>query len=141
MWTALPFGFEAPYAGCIPYHGTGMDAGGIAEDNRLFSNAVFWILRTGAPWRDLPSEYGRWGNTHRRVVRCRDKGIGEKLLEVLLDAPDDEWLMIDASQCQVHPHHAAGANNSNQDMSRIKGGSTPKYIWPWMRLVCRSEFL
>ncbi len=32
--------------------------GGIAEDNRRFINGVFWILRTGAPWRDLPPDYG-----------------------------------------------------------------------------------
>ena len=36
-----------------------------AYDNRLFLNAVFWILRTGAPWRDLPPDYGDWKNTHR----------------------------------------------------------------------------
>ena len=45
--------------------------GGIAEDNRLFINAVFWILRTGAPWRDLPPDYGGWSNTHRRFIRWR----------------------------------------------------------------------
>ncbi|MCC9001864.1 MAG: transposase [Candidatus Competibacter sp.] len=33
---------------------------GIAQDNRLFINAVFWILRTGAPWQDLPPDYGGW---------------------------------------------------------------------------------
>ena len=32
---------------------------GIPEDNRRFINAVFWILRTGAPWHDLPPDYGR----------------------------------------------------------------------------------
>ncbi len=32
--------------------------GGQAKDNRQFINGIFWILRTGAPWRDLPSEYG-----------------------------------------------------------------------------------
>ena len=42
-------------------------------------------------------------------------------------------------QC-FHPH-AAGAVEGNQDMCRTKGGSTPRYIWPWMRLVCRSESL
>lgn len=114
--------------------------GGVAEDNRLFINAVFWILRTGAPWRDLPPEYGGWSNTHRRFIRWRDKGVWEKLLEALIDAPDYEWLMRDASQCKVHPH-AAGAKGGNQDMSRTKGGSTQQYIWPWMRLVCRSECL
>ncbi len=114
--------------------------GGRAEDNRRFLNAVFWILRTGAPWRDLPPQYGGWSNTHRRFIRWRDKGIWEKLLERLVDAPDYEWLMIDASHLKVHPH-AAGAKGGNQAMSRIKGGSTPNYIWPWMRMVCRSEFL
>jgi transposase len=114
--------------------------GGRAEDNRRFLNAVFWILRTGAPWRDLPPQFGGWSNTHRRFIRWRDKGIWEKLLERLVDAPDYEWLMIDASHLKVHPH-AAGAKGGNQAMSRTKGGSTPNYIWPWMRMVCRSEFL
>ena len=36
--------------------------GGIAQDNRRFINGVFWILRTGAPWRDLPPFYGKWGS-------------------------------------------------------------------------------
>ena len=114
--------------------------GGVAKDNRLFINAVFWILRTGAPWRDLPPEYGRWGTVHQRFIRWRDKRIWEKLLESLIDDPDFEWLMIDASHCKVHPH-AAGAKGGNQGMGRTKGGSTAKYTWPWMRMVCRSELL
>ena len=48
--------------------------------------------------------------------------------------------MIDASHCKVHPH-AAGAKGGNQDMSRTKGGSTPRFTLPWIRLVCRSELL
>jgi len=114
--------------------------GGVAQNNRLFINAVLWILRTGAPWRDLPPDYGDWKNTHRRFCRWRDKGIWEGLLERLIDAPDFEWLMIDASHAKVHPH-AAGAQGGNEAMGRTKGGSTPRYIWPWMRMVCRSEFL
>jgi transposase len=114
--------------------------GGNARDNRQFINAVFWILRTGAPWRDLPPDYGDWKNTHRRFCRWRDKKVWEKLLEKLVDDPDFEWLMIDASHIKVHPH-AAGAKGGNQGMTRTKGGSTLKYIWPWMRMVCRSECL
>jgi transposase len=114
--------------------------GGIAKDNRQFVNAVFWVLRTGAPWRDLPPDYGHWSNTHRRFIRWRDAGIWEKLLEQLVDSPDFEWLMIDASHIKVHPH-AAGARGGNQEMSRTKGGSIQNYTWPWMRMVCRSELL
>ena len=114
--------------------------GGNARDNRQFINAVFWILRTGAPWRDLPPDYGDWKNTHRRFCRWRDKGVWEGLLEKLVDEADFEWLMIDASHIKVHPH-AAGARGGNQAMARTKGGSTQKYIWPWMRMACRSECL
>ena len=114
--------------------------GGIAEDTRLFINAVFWILSTGAPWRDLPPDYGGWSNTHRRVIRWWDKGIWKQLLGILIDEPDYEWLMIDASHGKVHPH-AAGARGGHQDMSRTKGGSTPRSIWPWMRWGCRSELV
>lgn len=114
--------------------------GGIAADNRRFINAVFWILRTGSPWRDLPADYGDWKNTHRRFCRWRDKGIWEKLLDQLVDEPDFEWLMIDASHIKVHAD-ATGAVGGNQDMGLTKGGSTANYIWPWMRMVCRCESL
>ena len=114
--------------------------GGNARDNRQFVNAVLWILRTGAPWRDLPPDYGSWSNTHRRFIRWRDKGIWESLLEQIIEEPDFEWLMIDATHVKVHPH-AAGAVGGNQDMSRTNGGLTPRYTWPWMRMVCRSELL
>ncbi len=93
-----------------------------ACDNRYFLNAVFWILHTGAPWRDLPPDYGDWKNTHRRFCRWRDAGVWEYLLEIFIAEPDFEWLMIDASHIKVHPH-AAGAHGGNQDMDRSKGGS------------------
>ena len=88
--------------------------GGNARDNRQFINAVFWILRTGAPWRDLPPSYGDWKNTHRRFCRWRDKGVWEKLLVELIDNPEFELLMIDASHVKVHAH-GSGARGGNQD--------------------------
>jgi len=114
--------------------------GGNARDNRTFINAVFWILRTGAPWRDLPPDYGDWKNVHRRFCRWRDKGVWETLLNMLIRDPDFEWLMIDASHVKAH-QHAAGAKGGNQAIGLTKGGETQKYIWPWMRMVCRSECL
>ena len=114
--------------------------GGIATDNRRFLNGVFWVLRTGAPWRDMPGYYGKWNTVYQRFRRWRIKRIWEKILELLIVDPDYEWLMIDASHCKVHPH-STGAVGGNQDMGRTKGGSTAKYIWPWMQMVCQSEFL
>jgi transposase len=114
--------------------------GSNANDNRTFINGSFWILRTGAPWRDLPPQYGKWCSVHKRYKRWCDKRVWERILEEVIDDPDFEWLMIDASHAKVHPH-AAGAVGGNQDMERTKGGSTPRYIWPWMRMVCQSELL
>ncbi len=95
--------------------------GGVTQDNRRFINAIFRVLRTGAPWRDLPPDCGDWNNTHRRFCRWRDKGIWGALPERLVDEPDYEWLMIDASHLKVHPH-ASGAVGGNQAMGRAKGG-------------------
>ena len=116
--------------------------GGIAQDNRRFINAVFWILRTGAPWRDLPPCYGKWGTVHQRFIRWRNSGLWEELLYTIISLEGDEfkWLMLDATHIKVH-QHAAGAVGGNQDMERTKGGSTQKYILPWMRMVCRSDAL
>ena len=90
-------------------------------DNRRFIDAVCWILRTGAPWRDLPPDYGDWKNTHRRFCRWRDRGVWAGLLEAVIDDPDFEWLLIDASYIKAHPH-SAGAQGGNQSIARTKGG-------------------
>ena len=114
--------------------------GAPAKNNRRFINGVLWILRTGAPWRDLPDYYGNWNSVQRRFCRWRDKGVWESLLHEVIDEPDLEWLMIDGSQIKVHLH-AVGAQGGNQDMKNTKGGSIPRYTWPWMRMVIRSELL
>ena len=114
--------------------------GGRAHDNRRFINAVFWVLRTGLPWRDLPSEYGDWKNTHRRFCRWRDKGIWEMLMNTMIGERELEWLMIDASYVKVHMH-ATGSRGGNQGIALSKGGETPRYIWPWIRMVCQSDAL
>lgn len=88
--------------------------GGNARDNRQFINAVFGILRPRAPWRDLLPSYGDGKNTHRRFCRWRDKEIWRRLLEELIDNPEFELLMIDASHIKVHPH-GSGTWGGNQD--------------------------
>ena len=101
--------------------------GGIAKDNRKFINAVFFILRTGSPWRDLPPDYGKWGTVHQRFIRWQRKGTWKKILDILKDDSEYQFLMIDATHIKVHPD-ACGAVDGNQDMDRTKGGSTPKSI-------------
>lgn len=105
--------------------------GGVGQDNRGFINAVFWVFYTGSSWRDLPSSYGDWSNTHRRFIRWRAKGVWERLLEVLIDAPGYEWLMMDLR----------AGKKRRRSMRRVKGASIQKYVLPWMRMVCRSSLL
>jgi len=112
--------------------------GANANDNRTFVNACFWIQRTGSPWRDLPPQYGKFNAVHRRFKRWCDNGLWEHILAEIIDEPDMEWLMIDASHCKVHPH-AAGAKGGNQGMERTKGGSTPRFTLRWMAMVCHSK--
>ena len=114
--------------------------GGIAKDNRKFLNGVFWVLRTGAPWRDMPPCYGKWNTVYQRFRRWRNNRTWEKIVEALTVEPDYEWLMIDAGHCKVHPH-GTGAVGGNQNMAKTKGDSTSKYTWPWIRMVCQSEQL
>jgi putative transposase len=84
------------------------DKGRHGEDNRLFVDAVLWILRTGAPWRDLPPAFGEWNSVFQRFNRWSRKGVWERLFKVLAGDPNFERVMIDATIVRAH-QHAAGA--------------------------------
>jgi putative transposase len=84
------------------------DRGRAGENNRLFVDAVLWSLRTGAPWRDLPPEFGLWNTVYQRFNRWSRKGAWQNLFRVLADDPDFEHVMIDATIVRAH-QHAAGA--------------------------------
>ncbi|MDR2149303.1 MAG: transposase [Spirochaetaceae bacterium] len=69
----------------------------MAKDNRRFINAVSWIIRTGAPDRDLPLEYGAWKNTHRRFCRWRDRGVWKIIATEVIGEVYATWLMYSAT--------------------------------------------
>ena len=64
--------------------------GKVAKDNRLFLDAVLWIARTGAPWRDLPDRLGNWNSTWRRFDRWSRKGVWSRVFEALRGRPQ-KW--------------------------------------------------
>jgi transposase len=76
-------------------------------DNRLFLDAVLWIARTGAPWRDLPERFGESNSVFQRFNRWAKKGVWQRVFDALQD-PDLEWVMLDATIVRAHVH-AAGA--------------------------------
>jgi putative transposase len=82
--------------------------GTAGRDNRLFVEAVLWIVRTGSPWRDLPEVFGAWNSVFRRFSRWSAKGVWGRLFEAMADDPDFEYLIVDSTIVRAH-QHAAGA--------------------------------
>ena len=80
--------------------------GPVALD-RMFLNAVLWVAKTGAPWRDLPERFGPRDSARRRFDRWSRRGVWAALFEALQD-PDLEWLVPDSTVIRAHPC-AAGA--------------------------------
>ena len=61
------------------------------KDDRMFVEAVLWWRRTGAPWRDLPSEFGPWTTVFNRFDRWSKTGKWTRLLHALRGDVDAEW--------------------------------------------------
>ena len=95
--------------------------GGVARNNRLFVNAVWFIAKTGIPWRDLPERYGRWKPTHRRYRRWCKSGVFARIFETLATDADNEFMMIDATIVRAH-QHSAGAQKKT---ATIKPSAVP----------------
>lgn len=78
------------------------------KDNRMILNAILWIARTGAPWRQLPECYGSWKTVYSRFCKWRDDGTLQMILETLCEGADQENLCLDSTSIRVHQHAAGG---------------------------------
>ena len=85
------------------------DIGRPCDDNRRFINAVLWITRSGAPWRDLPERYGKWITAFQRYNRWSNAGRWEAIFRIIRDEEgvDMDWAAADSTIVRAH-HHAAG---------------------------------
>jgi len=102
------------------------DPGVTAKDNRLFLNAVLWIAKTGAPWRDLPERFGPWGSVWKRFDRWARKGVWKRVFEALQD-PDLEWMILDTTVVRAHQHAAGEKGGKGTRRSAApKAGSAPR---------------
>ena len=87
------------------------------KDDRTVLNGIFYILRTGAPWRDLPERYGPHTTVYNRYVRWGERGIWQGIFEALATECEDALIFVDSSIVKAH-RAASGA----------KGGSFNKVL-------------
>lgn len=110
--------------------------GKVAKENRLFVDAVLWIAKTGAPWRDLPERFGKWNSLWRRFDRWSKKGVWRRVFDALQD-PDLEWIILDSTVVRAHQDAAGAPQNGtaagDKPIRRWDGagaGSRPRSTWP-----------
>jgi putative transposase len=82
--------------------------GSSGRDNRMFVEAVLWVVRTGSPWRDLPDVFGSWNSAFRRFSRWSRKEVWWRIFAAMSDDEDFEYLILDSTIVRAH-QHAAGA--------------------------------
>jgi transposase len=93
-------------------------------DDRRVLNGIFWVLRSGAPRRDLPESYGPRTTCYNWFVRWWQAGVWDQIMNALTAVHDAAVQMIDTSVVRVHQHGACIAGNKEQRMGRSRGGLT-----------------
>jgi transposase len=78
------------------------------EDDRRIVNGIFYVLRTGSPWRDLPERYGPYTTVYNRFNRWAKKGVWLRMFEVLAERSPQSLQLIDSSIVRAHQHAAGG---------------------------------
>ncbi len=100
----------------------------IGNENRTknFLEAIYWMARTGAQWRELPFRYGCWNSVFKRFNAWSKKNIWGKLLDYCIQDPDLEYISIDATIVRAHACAAGYGKQEHEGLGRSKGGFTTK---------------
>lgn len=94
---------DAQWAIIEPFSlGKKSDPGQTGGDPRLFMEAVLWIVRTGAQWRELPREFGKWNSVFKRFPRWVKADAFYRMFKALSQDADFEYAMIDGTIVKVH---------------------------------------
>jgi len=82
-------------------------------DDRKIVNAIFYVLRTGMPWRDLPARYGPYATAYNRFNRWSRRGIGKRVFDRLASKSRDSLYLIDSTVVKAH-RAASGAKGGRK---------------------------
>lgn len=107
---------------------SGGKSGRPPEDHRKVLDGIFWIARTGAPWRDLHEHFGNWNSVYRQFRRWAVSGVFELMLEALNEqgGPPATVQMIDSTVVRAH-HQAAGAKGGlKKKVSAARRAASPR---------------
>jgi transposase len=108
---------------CLPNKPRGVPR---VNDRRVL-NGIFWVLRSGARWADLPERYGPPTTIYNRFNRWRKAGVWDRLMDVVTKAHDGNVRMIDTSIVRVHPQGATAKRGVAIDVWVAPAvGSRPK---------------
>lgn len=101
------------------------------KDDRKVLNGIFYILRTGAPWRDLPERYGPYTTVYNRYNRWGERGVWKGIFDALAEDCEDSLIFIDASI--VKAHRAASGSKRGSWRKVLDAHAVvaqAKFTWP-----------
>lgn len=104
--------------------------GGKWADHRTVLNGIFWVLNSGAHWRDMPDRYGKWQTIYGRCRRWVREGLFDRILARLHVSLDEygriDWNVFDVDGSSIRAHRvAAGASNASKKTDRASRQATP----------------
>lgn len=76
--------------------------------DRNFINAILWVMRTGAPWRDMPERFGNWKTIYNRFANWAKRGLWHRFFKALQLQVDPAASLLDASVVRAHQDAAGG---------------------------------
>jgi transposase len=95
-------------------------------DDRQVLNGIYWRLRTGSPWADIPERYGPPTTCYNRFVRWRKVGVWDRIFDAVSKAYDGDLQMVDSSSIRVHQH---AANVKKGGRKPMKGTTLQPDAW------------
>ena len=98
------------------------DPGRTAADNRLFVDAVLYVLKTGIPWEDLPTRYGKSNTVWKRFDRWCAGGVWEQIARGLGE-PDLEEVQLESTSVKAHPVASTGRRRAGEKKRRPTTGA------------------